>query len=189
MNMGISQYNVGFYTPQKDACTKCTRFKNEAKAPEKVKKQEEHIERKDMSREERMRDISRSQKDVTFCAIIADLEQVSPCSKARTSGFFYVSKISCYNYSIYNLGTNDGFRYRWDETKAHRGAQEMASCLINFLKEVVHEEVKEVVVWADTCGCQFRNQYLSAVLLDIVNDTSNNFESIILKFFESGHSK
>ena len=51
------------------------------------------------------------------------------------------------------------------------------------------QEMQEVVVWADTCGGQNRNQYLSAVLLDIVNDTSNNFESIILKFFESGHSQ
>ena len=113
-----------------------------------------HMTRKEMSHEEKERDKKRAENDKTFAAIIGDLEQVSPCPKATAQDFFFVSKLSCYNYSVYNLGTKDGTCYRWDESKSDRGANEIGSCVRHYLTKALANDVTEVVIWADTCGGQ-----------------------------------
>ena len=148
-----------------------------------------HQKNKNMAREEKIKDKLRAEKDNTFCAIIGDLEAVTSCPKSESADFYYASKISCYNYSIYNLGNKDGYCYRWNELKAKQGKNEIGSCLIHFLNEVVPCDVKEVFIWADTCGGQNRNQYTAAVLISIIEDPTNSIKKITQKFYESGHSQ
>ena len=188
-NEVLSKFNVSFFKPKKDDCSRCTRYRNSPKTKESEEEYQAHIMRKEMAREEKERDKKRAEKDRTFAAIIGDLEQVSPCPKATAQEFFYVSKVSCYNYSIYNLGTKDGTCYRWDESKSNRGANEIASALRHHLTKILTNDITEVVIWADTCGGQNRNKFLLALLIALVEDTNNNIRNIILKYFEPGHSQ
>ena len=187
-NSVLNKYNIGFFRPKKDACSRCTQYRNSEKTADADKNQKEHLENKEMAREEKERDKLRAENDQRFVAINGDMQQVSPCPKGNASEFFYVSKISCYNYSIYNLGTKDGYCYRWDESIAKRGADEIASCVHHFLFKEISKDVEEVVIWSDTCGGQNRNPFLSAVILNIIDDESNSIKLVTLKYFETGHS-
>ena len=154
----MASYNTSFYQPKKDACTVCLAYKNTISKPVEIEKsQKGHRNNVDRSREEKEKDKRRSQTDNTFLAIIIDLEQVSPCPKGNSGDFFYVSKLLCNNLSVYNLGKRDGFCYTWDETIAHRGSEEVGSCLVHFLNNVASHTVTEVAIWADKCAGQNRN--------------------------------
>ena len=133
--------------------------------------------------------MNKAKSDDKYLAIIVDMEQVSQCPKGNASEFFYVSKLSCYNFSIYDLGSQEGYCYRWDERKSMRGTNETGSCLKHFFNKVVSNKVIEVSLWSDSCGGQNRSQFLSSVLLDVIGDTSNNINIITQKYFESGHSQ
>ena len=184
----LPEYNIGFHTPKKDACTRCTQYKNSEKTDARKQAYVMHLENKDMAREEKERDTIHAQKENTFTGIIGDLEQVSPCPRALSSEFFYISKISCYNYTLFDLGTKDGYCYCWDEPKAGRGSNEISSCLHHFLSHV-GKDISEVVIWADTCSGQNRNQYLTSIMLKLIEDRGNNINQITLKYFESGYSQ
>ena len=47
---------------------------------------------------------------------------------------FYKRKLSMYYLTTYSLGDSEGNCYMWDETLASRGACEIASCIMMFLK-------------------------------------------------------
>ena len=49
--------------------------------------------------------------------------------------------------------------------------------------------VTEVAIWADTCAGQNRNQFVSAALIHITEDDSNNITIVQQKFFEKGHNE
>ena len=67
----------------------------------------EHIARKEQCREEKSKDKERAKEDVTFEAVIIDMEAVQNVPKAKAGDFYYVSKISAYNliHSRYNPST------------------------------------------------------------------------------------
>ena len=109
--------------------------------------------------------------------------------RQKQQSFFYISKLNCYNYSIYNLGTADGICYQWDQTTAKRGAVECTSSLKHYLYECISPSVTEICIWSDTCGGQNRNQVESSMLISLVNDKNKNILKITQKYFESGHSQ
>ena len=164
----VQKFNIGYHKPQKDKCSTCVRYENNEKTPEAVKNYKEHIRRKDLARKEKRKDKMRAQDDPKFVCIIVDMAQVTPCPKASASEFYYISKLNCFNYSVYNLGTSDGTCYLWDQTTAKRGATECASGLIHYLTKCVSSGVTTVSIWSDTCGGQNRNQMLSSMLLSVV---------------------
>ena len=86
------------------------------KNPETVEAQKQHLRCKDLARIEKVKDKKRDKDDETFMSIIVDMAQVAPCPKAKASEFFYISKLSCYNYSINNLGNSDATCCLWDQT-------------------------------------------------------------------------
>ena len=77
----LSNFNVGFYQPEKESCTNCIAYKNGEKTNAASKLHELHLARKEIVREEKARDKKRAKDDATFSAIIVDMEQVSPCPK------------------------------------------------------------------------------------------------------------
>ena len=157
----LSKFDIGFNKPKKDDCPQCTRYKNEEKTPESEARQVEHLRRRDLSRKEKEKDKKRSETDDSFAAIIVDMERVKPCPMSSSAEFFYISKLSCYNFSIYDFGTKNGICYLWDQTRSKRGANECGSCLYDYVARLP-STTKELVIWADTCGGQNRNKQLGA---------------------------
>ena len=141
----LKTFNVKFYKPKNDQCFLCTKYKNSSKEPEITKNYMEHIERKQQARLQKDADKVRSMSDHKFLAIIGDLEAARNVPRAKSGDFFYVSKISCYNFSIFNLKDSKGTCYMWDQTIRKRGSNEIGSALkhcINNLPPTEQEPVR-----------------------------------------------
>lgn len=57
-----------------------------------------------------------------------------------------------YNLGIHELSSGMAFMYAWDETLASRGTEEIASCVLYHLKQVVPKEAEHVAMFSDCCG-------------------------------------
>ena len=143
----------------------------------------------ELARKEKDADKARAKSDPTFGTYIVDMEQVSPCPKGNSGAFFYKTKISCYNFTIYDLETGQGYLYRWDQTRSLRGADEMASARLHFYTSVIPKTITEVVEYEDSCGGQNRNSTAAAAALHLTQDSKCPIEHFTQKFMESGHSE
>jgi len=71
----------------------------------------------------------------------------------------------------------------WDETKGHRGANEIGSLLYIYLKEFLPPDAKHFVITSDSTVAQNRNQYVTDMLL-LAAQILPNIENIEQKFLE-----
>ena len=78
----------------------------------------------------------------------------------------------------------EGHCYIWNETEGHRGSSEIATSLHLYLDQ---STATDVVMFSDTCGGQNRNQYLSTMLLYVVNKHPT-IKAIDYIFMVQGHS-
>lgn len=77
----------------------------------------------------------------------------------------YTITMSCYNFTIHDMATKEGYCYVWDKSVAKRGADEVASCLYNFIKDFSRKGVREFRFWSDNCGGQIKIElYLHCIL-------------------------
>ena len=185
----VKTLNIGFYKPKNDQCSLCTSYKNTKKTDDDVRLVNEHEDRKNMCRQAKDKDKARAKNDSKFTAFIIDLEAVQNCPKAKTGEFYYVSKISCYNLSVYDLKSDGKLCYLWDQTKGARGSDEIGSCILNTLRNV-EQGIEEVVIWADTCTGQNRNKENSAAVLHFLNEEQgHSVAKVHFKYFERGHNQ
>jgi hypothetical protein len=94
-------------------------------------------------------------------------------------------KLAVYNFTIYETASNNGFCYIWDETEGKRGANEIATALLDYAKSLP-DYVTSITSFSDTCAGQNRNQFIAAAMLYAVQVT--HVTCIDLKYMESGHS-
>lgn len=86
--------------------------------------------------------------------------------KGQVSLFFYKSRINCLNFTISDLNVKKVVCYFWDETEASRGAGEIGSCILNFIKALIDENLGkdiDIIFYSDNCGGQQKNKYLLSV--------------------------
>lgn len=77
----------------------------------------------------------------------------------------------------------------WTEAEAHRGANDIATCVVKFLEEVDQKgEYESVILYSDTCGGQNRNRILITAIPSFLAQ-STNIRRVEQKFLESGHSQ
>jgi hypothetical protein len=142
-----------------------------------------------MCRQAKDKDKARAKNDSKFTAFIIDLEAVQNCPKGKTGEFFYVSNISCYNLSVYDLKSDGKLCYLWDQTKGARCSNEIGSCILHTLRNV-EQGIEEVVIWADTCTGQYRNKENSAAVLHFLNEEQGHtVAKVHFKYFERGHNQ
>ena len=54
-----------------------------------------------------------------------------------------------YNLSVYSLGTGEATFYMWDEIVAKKGACEVASCLMMYIRQLANQGSTSLVLCAD----------------------------------------
>ncbi|CAG9760932.1 unnamed protein product [Ceutorhynchus assimilis] len=111
------EFNIGFYSPKKDQCDLCESYKNSDEQG-KLKLQESydlHLKEKVLSRKEK--DADKLNQDGAHVAVY-DLQAVMPVPRGLVSSFYYKN---C---------------YFWNETEGKRGATEIGSCVLYYLKEL-----------------------------------------------------
>ncbi|CAH2091878.1 unnamed protein product [Euphydryas editha] len=184
-----TEFNISFFVPKKDQCDLCERFKNsdEKEKRKLIQEYEEHLKEKTLARTEKENDKNR--KDGTVVAVY-DLQAVLQIPKGQISLFFYKSRINCLNFTISDLRAKDVICYFWDETEGKRGAVEIGSCILDYIKSQVdqypNKEI-DVIFYSDNCGGQQKNKFLLSAYAYAVNKLT--VKSITHKFLIRGHSQ
>jgi hypothetical protein len=186
-----SEFNLGFHQPKKDQCDLCFKYNN-ANQAEKAKLQEiydKHQADKAIVRDLKARDVkyARQQKGrPTLCTATFDLQQVLLVPEGETSAFFYIRRLSLYNFTIYDCGKSEGYCYSWHQGIAGRGAVEFSSCLYAFLKQKIAEGIIDFRFYADNCSAQNKNRVMFAMLHHV--SVKYNV-SITLRYLQTGHTQ
>lgn len=109
----------------------------------------------------------------------------TPC--ISTSIAYYKRVLYVFNLCVYDEVGRKANMFTWSENIASRGANEIGSCLLKFLKAEVKYETKKIILYSDKCGGQNRNIKLTMLLKKFLSN-SPNLREIQQKYFISGHS-
>lgn len=140
---------------------------------------------KELSRLEKLKDVEKEeniQSVLTF-----DLQAVLPVPCGENSMLYYRRKLSCYNFTVYNIIDKKGYSYFWHEELGRRGANEIGSCVYNFLKEESANLKEDVVFYSDNCVGQNKNKFLFSLYVHCVMNLKYN--SITHKYLVAGHTQ
>lgn len=74
----------------------------------------------------------------------------------------------------------------WDETVAKRGANEVGSCLLDYIENFATQGAEEFRFWSDNCAGQNRNRFVFAMFLFAAKKFN---VSITHRFLEKGHTQ
>ncbi|KAK3909537.1 hypothetical protein KUF71_019640, partial [Frankliniella fusca] len=158
-----TQFNLGFHKPKKDRCDLCLVYEI-GTAAQKLKLQakfDEHLRNKKNAKAARKEDEKKAKAcSDTVCYCLMDLQQVISLPKTEAGMVFYKRKLSTYNFTVYDKTFKKGYCYLWDESEAKRGANEIATCVLLFIKKKVSEGITDFFIWSDNCGGQNKNKYL-----------------------------
>lgn len=182
-----SDFNIGFFKPKKDQCSTCETYKNSNEEEKRGLEESyrKHIREKEMSREEKEKDIKEATVNEKKVVAVYDLEAVLPTPCGEISSFYYKSKLATYNFTVFNIVPKQGYCYVWSENCAKRGANEIGTCVLSFLKEFCND--KSVTFYSDNCAGQNKNKFVAAMYSFAT--TTYNIHSITHKFLVTGHTQ
>lgn len=183
------RYNLGFFKPKKDQCKFCLAYKafSSKKQEEEKSKFELHMAKKESARRERDLDKEVSQSNKKIIAFNFDLQAVLTTPKGPSGQIFYMRKLAVYNLTVYNLGNQKVLCYVWDETQGKRGANEIATCIFEYISNQ-KDDVESIRMMSDGCGGQQKNSIFATMCLRLVQ-THPSLKTIDHKFFETGHTE
>ena len=180
----FNDMNLGIFSPKKDQCDICCGFNTGNVTNEDYNA---HINRKEAARREKKKDKEQCETDQTYKVVTIDLQSVLLCPRLQASALYYKTKLTCYNYTVYDLKTKDVACYFWNETESDLSANSFASCISHYIENSLADDgIKNVVLYSDGCCYQNRNVTLSNALLKIAK-TQNI--TITQKFLEKGHTQ
>ncbi len=125
---------------------------------EELQTEYDHHQNKVISLETKEADKLQSQNDSTFITSAFDLQKVLSIPSGDASMFYYKRKLSMYNFTVFDMGHNVGHCYMWYETLGGRGANEICTCVYNYISKLTTQSAaKNFVFYSDNCGGQNRN--------------------------------
>ena len=183
----FNEFNISFFIPKKDQCELCTAYENSDKK-EKNQEHEDHLKEKELSRKEKEKDKSDSDPSTIVCTY--DLQAALPTPRGEVSVFYYKSKLSTYNLTIYELKTKQGFCYVWHEGEGHRGVIEIATCVFQYIEQKAKATSEDInfIFYTDNCGGQQKNKYMLMMYMYVLC-VFRNIKTIQHKFLIKGHTQ
>ena len=194
-------YNIAFKLPKKDTCATCDKFKvdiNEKKAKgenveELQKKMDDHKQHASLAQ----RLLSESAKNPSPPSVMSsestrviamDLQQTHPCPRISTSLAYYLRKLWVYNFCIYDVTKGKASMFVWDEVTGGRGSDEVASCLLKWVKQRQDEgeEFDVLRIFCDNSAGQNKNLFVVLTALRMIH--AKQLFRVELVFLVSGHS-
>ena len=97
-------------------------------------------------------------------AAVFDLQEVLQCPTSGESSLYHKRKLNVYNLTVYGYRNGQGHCNIWSEVDAMRGSNEIASYVFSYLNELINQQVKDVILFSDSCGEQKRNKKILSVL-------------------------
>ena len=117
--------------------------------------------------------------------ITFDLQQNLPVPTLTHSSMFYLPQLWVYNFGIHDCGTGSATMCIWNETIAGRGANEIISCLLQFLRQLRSKATKSVC-YSDSCFGQNNNFSMICIRNTLILEKM--FDQIDHKFLVRGHT-
>lgn len=180
--------NLSFHQPKKDKCNLCDIY--ERSTPEQKEELENryttHIAERNEVRN--LKNHLKENSDPSVVVATFDLEQVIYLPKTNRCEVFYKRTLSNYNFTVYNLKSKKCNANVWHEGLAKRGANEISSCLLDFLEQEDRGKTSTVHLFCDSCSGQNRNTIIPAMLLYFVNK-ARSIKEIFVNFFEPHHGQ
>jgi len=184
----VTKFNLHFHQPLKDTCQKCDRFdiilKSDPNDVSTLQQQELHLSKADGVRQKLNNSKNVASKE--HLIITFDLQKTLICPVITCGVAYYKRQLSVYNLGVHNLEDNSASIFMWDESKAGRGASEIGSCLLQYVKSQMIHGLKSVTAFSDSCGGQNRNFKIATLMSFLVQDCC--LQSVTLHFMQSGHS-
>lgn len=102
----------------------------------------------------------------------------------QASAVFFKTKLTSYNFTVFDLATKHACCYWFDETSADFVASMFASCLLKYLEENCKDDVGPIIIYSYGCCYQNRNAMMGNALL---SHTLKKKIVIIQKYLAVGH--
>lgn len=183
-NIFNTEFNISFFMPKKDLCNFCTEYNNYTDDERMLKKQEYEDHKTDISLSRQMKEADKRNTSPDKILAIYDLQAILQLPNGNMSALFYKSKLNCFNFTIFEAKTLQGYCHFWTEAIAKRGAQEITTCVYNYLIEYCQN--KHVIFYSDNCTAQNKNKFLASMYIYVVATT--NVQSITHKYLVTGHT-
>ncbi|KAK6171771.1 hypothetical protein SNE40_018203 [Patella caerulea] len=183
----MNEENIAITKPKKDECNVCCSYKLNTISDE---EHDLHIQRKEEAKEEKKKDKEEAQAaDGDIVVLTMDLQVVLLSPRIFANANYYKTKLSCHNFTTYNLGTREVYCYFWHEGQGEVTGNNFASCIVDQVQNIISQNVekppKTIILYSDGCCYQNRNFVLANALLDLSVSTG---VTIIQKFLEKGHT-
>lgn len=180
--------------PSIDTCKTCDKLQNDIKCAateeernKKVEEKDKHLELAEKAYSQKKNDKERARNSETERVIVFDLQQNLPTPTLTTSEVYYKRQLWTYNFTMRDCCTEITTCFMWHEALSDRGADQIASCIVHFLKDLP-DSVNKVVLYSDSCPGQNKNNTVAAALSWFLHQ-SKNINIIEHKFLEVGHSR
>lgn len=178
----FNESNLALYVPKKDQCDICVAHKVGNLSDDKYA---EHIKRKDRARTEKATDKDLAQSGQ--CIVLTmDLQAVKVCPVVQASSIFFKTKLSCHNFTIYDVVSHHSTCYWFTECDCDLVASAFTSCIIDYLEKHCTAKNLPIIIYSDGCTYQNRNNVLSNALLTYA---LKNKIPVFQKYLERGHTQ
>lgn len=186
------EFNLSFGYPRSDTCQLCDELKIAISTATPPSKQDElrlqlseHQLKASHGYQALREDTEKSKSDTDLLVITFDLQQNLPVPTLTHSSMFYLRQLWVYNFGIHDCGTGSATMCIWNETIAGRGANEIISCLLQFLRQLRSKTTK-LVCYSDSCFGQNKNFSMICFWNTLILEKM--FDQIDHKFLVRGHT-
>ena len=163
------KFNLGFGNPRQDVCSFCEVQRNKVNSEKDARKKQEYMTqfRLHKLRAKKFYQIMR-EKAPGVISVCFDMQQNQPIPKLSVGEVFYARQVWLYNLTFVrnDLETQDKSNvqiYTWLETESGRGANQVASCLLDYLGRLEEEMAASpnkpsvLRLFSDACSSQNKN--------------------------------
>lgn len=176
--------NLSIFKPKKDQCDTCVEYEV---GNLDIDDYNTHISKKNEARISKEADKGSAIEDQSVRVLTMDLQSLLICPRLEASSIYYKRKLSCHNFTIYDLATHKVENYFWHEGEGELNANVFASCVEDYLDTQIDKSgVKTVIIYSDGCTYQNRNSTMSNCLLLWA---VKNRIVVLQKYLERGHTQ
>lgn len=156
-----TQFKYGFKPPQNDTCDTCGIF---VAAKKSNLLDQENVENEhdahllDARNRYKMKTADTVQASDVNRVLTIDLQKCLPTPLLTCGTSFYKRKLWIFDFTIFDSSNNTAHCMMWDETKAGRGGEEIASALLAWAEATLPgSNTETITLWSDNCFGQNKN--------------------------------
>lgn len=168
----IENFKITFGKPKSDTCSKCDKLMNKINSSDsdEIKKAFEvekdiHLRKAEWFYTHMKEKTSLAKSKTEVEILTFDFQQNLPLPVSSSGEVFYKIQLWMYNFCIHVGSNGKSYCYVYNETVGGKGQNEVASMLLDFLKNQISAEVTDIYLFSDNCASQNKNYVLVQLFL------------------------